>query len=328
MKNWTFFKSWKDKICAVAPINPVWRHLRHHTPKIALERHAFVGPETKFFCMGSCFAREIHYALQARQYQVYPDEDAVQLETHDEPPFNASGSNLSYFNTFAMRQEFEKAFGLWAQSENDFWHYQRTIKKGAISIDVWQDPYRRRVYSKTLEGIRRITRDFDAVVKKGILESDVYIMTLGMTEIHKKKDNGLVTCVSAGSWREGASVTETEFYESSYEENYANMKAIVELIHGRFPERKIILTVSPVPLGGTYGKNDVYVANMESKSILRAVAGQMARKFKNVYYFPAFEICSYLGAFTNRKVYRDDWRHVDKEVIAYIIDRFLQSFHS
>lgn len=323
-----FFKSWKNTVCGVAPINTLWRQLLRGEPKITLERHAFVKPESKIFCIGSCFAVELRKALRRREYQVHPEEESVEIEKYNEPPFLGRGNKLLHYSTYAIRQEFEKAFGLWEQSPDDYWHVCRTPKKQNTPYEVYQDPYRRRVFSKTKEGVQKVTRDFDAIIKKGILESDIYIITLGLTEAWRKKDNGLYACTMAG-YGGGGGIEETEFRVTTYEENYANVRAIIEMIRARFPERKIIFSVSPVALGATYTGNDIFVANMESKSTLRTVAGQIVREFKDkgIYYFPSYEIFYYLGMFTNRKIHREDLRHVDEKIIAYIVDRFLESFH-
>ena len=55
---------------------------------------------------------------------------------------------------------------------------------------------------------------------------------------------------------------------------------------------KTILTVSPVPLTATASGQHVLVSTSESKSILRAVAGQLCQKSKRIDYFPSFEIAT------------------------------------
>ena len=55
---------------------------------------------------------------------------------------------------------------------------------------------------------------------------------------------------------------------------------------------RFLLTVSPVPLTATNSGNHVLVATVDSKSRLRAVAGQLARTVSRVDYFPSYEIIS------------------------------------
>jgi hypothetical protein len=53
---------------------------------------------------------------------------------------------------------------------------------------------------------------------------------------------------------------------------------------------RMIVTVSPVPLTATVAGAHVLVSNVYSKSVLRAVAGQLARDHDDIDYFPSFEI--------------------------------------
>ena len=69
----------------------------------------------------------------------------------------------------------------------------------------------------------------------------------------------------------------------------------------------------------TFTKNDVYVANMESKSLLRAVAGQVCREEENVHYFPSFEIATALHG----KGHNEDGRHVREQTVFEITSAFM-----
>jgi hypothetical protein len=69
----------------------------------------------------------------------------------------------------------------------------------------------------------------------------------------------------------------------------------------------------------TFRKIDHCVANMESKSILRTVCGQIEREFKNVIYYPAYEM-----VMLNNKnvVFKADWRHIQPNFIKKIMSHF------
>jgi hypothetical protein len=107
------------------------------------------------------------------------------------------------------------------------------------------------------------------------------------------------------------------FEYSTYEQNYENISAVCSLIQDRFPEKKILLTVSPVSLKRTYSGNDIVLANTESKSTLRAVAAAISREFSNVTYWPSYEIA------LARDIYEQDGRHVTAEGVKTIVDTFL-----
>ena len=67
-------------------------------------------------------------------------------------------------------------------------------------------------------------------------------------------------------------------------------EAALQIMWQMNPELHILLTVSPVPLVATASGDHVLVATQYSKSVLRAVAGDMARSHAQVDYFPSYEI--------------------------------------
>ena len=89
------------------------------------------------------------------------------------------------------------------------------------------------------------------------------------------------------------------------------------MIAEHFPQKKIIVTISPVALKRTFSGRDIIIANMESKSIFRAVATSISREFSNVIYWPSYEIV------LARDVYEEDGRHVTPDGVNAIVDQFL-----
>lgn len=84
--------------------------------------------------------------------------------------------------------------------------------------------------------------------------------------------------------------------------------------------KKIILTVSSVPIQVTFTQNDCVVANEFSKSVLRVRVELLSQKFKNVDYFPSYEIVKTVGleAYINDNVHvRDD---IVKKITEYMIN--------
>jgi len=59
--------------------------------------------------------------------------------------------------------------------------------------------------------------------------------------------------------------------------------------------KRVILVVSPAPVGQTYGEADAICANEFGKSVLLVCAARLARKFEHVDYFPAYEIVRWAG---------------------------------
>ena len=89
------------------------------------------------------------------------------------------------------------------------------------------------------------------------------------------------------------------------------------------PKAKIILTVSPVPLGSTFSDSDNLIANTESKSILRAVAGAIVRKYDFCNYFHSYEMATSLD---RSQVFIQDARHISKPFVRHIMFEFEKYF--
>jgi hypothetical protein len=89
------------------------------------------------------------------------------------------------------------------------------------------------------------------------------------------------------------------------------------------PNIRILLTVSPVPLTATATDQHVLSATVNSKSILRAVAGKLALQNNFVDYFPSYELIS--SHATRMNHFEDNLRSVKNESIKYVMDHFQYS---
>jgi hypothetical protein len=272
--------------------------------------------------MGSCFANELRAYLTSREIGVlYPNVPADALPLMHEAskeesswgPWNGQ-SNLQWYNTFSIRQEIERATGVWPHDPSDHW----TVK---VKDEVlYQCPYRRRIFANTPEDLRDITTAIDTDTRVGLELSELVILTLGLTEVWRKTDNGRISCAEPG-YCDGGGQNETEFVMSTYDQNLDNLRTVLTLLRNHFDRKRIVVTVSPVPLGRTFRPGlDVAIANMESKSILRAVAGRIQDEFDEVTYFPAYELCM-LDATT----FRADGRHVERTKVDQIMALFVAS---
>jgi len=178
---------------------------------------------------------------------------------------------------------------------------------------MWQDPSRRNVFGADLSSIMDLSGKIDDCISEGLMAADHYVITLGLTEVWRNKANGYYLNQAPDPRAD----VHCEFERSTYEQNLDNMRAVCSLVAANFPERKIFLTVSPVPLKRTFSGLDVAVANTESKSILRAVAAAISREFSNVIYWPSFEIANAAD------LYEADGRNITPAGIISIVDQFL-----
>jgi hypothetical protein len=163
--------------------------------------------------------------------------------------------------------------------------------------------------------MKDLTDKLDGCIAQGILEADIYIITLGLIETWRNKKTGRYLCMAPGREQ----MDDAEFILSDFQSNLENMRRVCRLVKEHAAGKKIVLTVSPVPLARTYTGRDIVVANMESKSLLRTVAGQIEREFDNVVYWPSYEIAAY------EDIYEEDGRHVTKAAVAKIINSFIEA---
>jgi GSCFA family len=94
---------------------------------------------------------------------------------------------------------------------------------------------------------------------------------------------------------------------------------------------RIVLTLSPVPLGSTFEFSSAIVADCLSKSVLRAAIHEtlLACGDDKTTYFPSFEIVRWVGSHAGN-AFGDDGlpRHISKEYVKHIIASFLASGHA
>jgi len=99
------------------------------------------------------------------------------------------------------------------------------------------------------------------------------------------------------------------FYNATIEDNLRNLKRIQELIS----PKKLISTVSPIPLLKTFTGLPKEEANLASKTKLR----EAVRQLDGVNYFDSYEYCMERG-----DIFQADGRHVRDEVVKDVVARF------
>lgn len=308
------------KACNKGTPNRAW-NLANRGRTFKVSNQPLVRPDTKIFAIGSCFALEIRHELARRSFDVYPKYTSMNFDTASQIACSLpERDNINHYDTFTIRQEFELAFGDKHYQVDDFWTVRgRGINKVFRKDEVWQDPYRKNIYATEQSGILDLSSKIDACLKEGIMAADVYVITLGLIETWRYKRNGLHVCTYPGVGG-GGGQEETELHIAGFEENYANLKRICDLVFSHFPEKHIIFTVSPVALEYTFRDIDVVIANMESKTTLRAVAGQITREFPNAHYFPSYELFAY------HDLFHDNGRHATRDGVKIVLDTFGRCF--
>lgn len=291
----------------------------HRMRRLSCPTKPILRADTRIFTMGSCFAMQIRRAMAQRGLTVYPNYAAVEYDRSREIFAKIpERETLAHYDTFSMRQEFEAALGQWPDRAMGYWPVERApVNKMLDSPTTYQDPYRKMVYATTLPALTSLADRVTASIRDGLEACDVLVLTLGLTEVWQHKTTGRHICRPPGSGY-GGGAGMAVFRQSTFAENYENMRVLLDLFFARYPDKHVIISVSPVALEATASMYDVGTANNESKAILRAVAGQISREYANITYFPSYEMATVLGM----DVYDDDGRHV-KQAFA---DRIVQTF--
>lgn len=253
--------------------------------------------------IGSCFAREIRNWLKANGY--------AYIETATGPGSeNGSARYERVYNTFTLRQEFERAFGEFAPQER-FWEFEDNGKTRLL------DPHRKNIAWDTKAEMEQELAEHRENVRKAFGQCDLLIITVGQAEIWYNKTDGSVYPL----------VPPVQVYDpavhgfrlTSYAENLSNLEKLYAQFTANNPAGQILITVSPVPLRATFRQQNALVANCASKSILRAAVDAFVENHPDrVTYFPAYEIVTC----AEESPFDEDSRHVKVEVVARIMKLF------
>lgn len=300
-------------------LNPLWKHSRRGQ-QVSVEAYPLLRAGARVFAIGSCFAVEIRKALRAHGFDVYPKYDQMPFDpSRQQPGKLPHRDNVNHYDTFVIRQEIERALGELSWGRDDFWtldHHPLAERLGWSR--TYQDPYRRTMYAGDLDSLAELSETINKTVDAGLEAAEIIIITLGLTECWRNRSNGLYICLGPKSETD-ETLDRLDFHPSSYSENYQNLAIVMDKIRGAYPDKEVVLSVSPVPLGRTWTGQDVVVANMTSKSILRAAAAQVCAERPYIHYWPSFEYAS------RRDVYEADGRHVTYGHVEEIITSFIQA---
>ena len=253
-----------------------------------------ISDKDRIVTAGSCFAQHIARQLQKNGYNYKDYEPPPKfLSEKKAAAFNYSVYSARYCNIYTarqLRQTYERAFNLRAPSE-DIWE----VHGGFV------DPFR-----PILEpGPFFCIEEFNAsrtthlqAVRNVFTKSDLFIFTFGLTEAWVSKKDGSVLPVCPGTrapWDKNHTVgkfdsTKYEFKNFNFKEILADMEWLIENIRTKNPSVRFLFTVSPVPLVATATGKHVLTATMYSKSVLRAIAGELSDHDPAIDYYPSYEL--------------------------------------
>lgn len=248
----------------------------------------FITKGNRITAFGSCFAGNVSRYLAKRGYTV---------NAHQWKHANSDFIRIDEImvHTPALLKQFEWAF------ENR--------QLGEIIIDGKQED-------------AKSYHDEDSV-KSIIRDSDVFIVTFGLTEAWYDKENDDYLWKFVPNRRLNSERFENRII--SYAENLENIRRIYSIIRRNRADATIIFTLSPIPLLGTYSGRPVIPASTFSKAILRAAIGEFHLEMESderFFYFPSYEMI--MNARENP--WQDDNRHLEEAATDKIMTVFSKSF--
>lgn len=269
------------------------------------------------FAMGSCFAREIERALVRMGGNVVSTDDRL-----DRPEFKDEAGKVrtGFFNRFTPRsmwQELKWCFGELDGVEADALIFGD--EPASADFNYWRLPGVDETRAATLVR-RRIAQD----LARTAAVARLVILTLGFTEAWYHKPSGLYAN-SAGARHLKRRQSEFELHHLDVADTVECLEEIHDLLarHGR-RDAQIVVTVSPVPIQGTFTGKDIVIANMDSKATLRAAAAEFAPRHSNVHYFPSYEMVTYTA---QSAAWRPDRIHVDHDLVDRIAQAFAAAYY-
>lgn len=290
-----------------------------HRPKFRID------PSWPIFTMGSCFARGVENVLVSRGLPLLLDghgAPAEHFESWNEETGRGGGAArgelsrgaLNKYSVRSMTHELKRVL------LEESYPNEGMIE---LSPEQWFDPH--------ASGLKLVGRDDAFANRKRLAEATATIrkaricfFTLGLTETWLDAETGLAMNTHPGPAWLARLPERFRFVDYGYDATLSDMLEIVGLIreHCR-PEMRFIVTVSPVPLGATFKDADVIVANSASKSVLRAVAEELFRRFDFVDYFPSYEMV--LNS-PRAIAFEEDQLHIARDMVAHIMGTFRDSY--
>ena len=303
---------WKTAVAMRAPteIHGLWDPKFH------------IRPEQRVATFGSCFAQHIGRALRARGYTWFVTEW---------PPEGLTEENLKPFsyNLFTARTgniytaSLLKQWVEWALGEKpvpqEYW----------VADGRYYDPFRPAIEPNGFESVEemRASRRYTiSAFRRAITEARYFVFTLGLTESWFNKSEGYEYPMCPGTAAGTFDPSEHVFKNQPFDFVRSNLLDALSKIRSVNNRVRVILTVSPVPLTATNSGRHVLTATMESKSILRAVAGQVRSGHGWVDYFPSYEIIN--SPVFGGQFFEANLRSVSQAGVDFVMNSFFADLES
>ena len=277
-----------------------------------------IPANAKIATAGSCFAQHISRHLKKNGYNVLdvePPPPGLAENLHQK--FGFSMYSARYGNIYTVRQLLQLSQEVAGEltPQNYIWE-----KDGRF-----YDALRPAVEPEGLDSPEDVVehRQYHLLRVKELFERlDLFIFTLGLTEMWVHKESGTVYPTAPGTLVGDFDEKIFEFQNAQFLPiigDFNLFQKILNKVRGGKPF-KCLLTVSPVPLTATASGRHVLESTTYSKSTLRSVAGQLASNQSHIDYFPSYEIVT--NPRMHSTAFADNLRSVREETVEVVMKHF------
>lgn len=235
---------------------------------------------------GSCFAQHIGRQFKVRGYRFLDEEPAHgMLSERVQHRYGYGMYSARYGNVYSIRQMRQ----LLQRARGEFDPVEQVWKANGR----YYDPFRPNVEPDGLQTPEEVLASarahLDAVLRL-YGKAGLVVFTFGLTEGWLNRGDGSVYPTSPGTIAGEFDPGKYEFHNFTFSEVLADAEAVMAILTEMNPRMKFLFTVSPVPLTATASDQHVLPATAYSKSVLRAVCGDLYQRYENVDYFPSYEL--------------------------------------
>ena len=238
---------------------------------------------------GSCFAQHVSRHLKLNGFHILDVEPPPkELPEAVHKTFGYSTYSARYGNIYTAQQLLQ----LTQEAAGQFTPEAAVWRKGERFYDALRPGVEPEGLASPEEVLAQ-RRSHLALVRQMLETMDVFIFTFGLTEAWVHKGSGTVYPTAPGTIAGAFDASQFAFVNYGFRDVLGAFMQFQDLLRTLRPDRpqaKMLLTVSPVPLTATASGKHALEATVYSKSVLRAVAGELADHDADIDYFPSFEI--------------------------------------
>lgn len=251
-----------------------------YTPRFTISRKA------RIFTAGSCFAQHVGRALRTNGFDVLDAEPPLASASDAAAQrFGYRMYSARYGNIYTARQMVQ----LLREANGNFTPAEPVWTRDGAFFDS-QRPGVEPEGLPSAEAVLEHRARHLARVRHALEQADIFVFTLGLTEAWLHREAGDVYPTAPGTLAGSHDDRTYVFRNFTVDEVFRDISQFRRMVRRVRPRARFVLTVSPVPLTATASGRHVQVATSYSKAVLRAAAGMAYDQFRDVDYFPSYEI--------------------------------------